>query len=126
MIDEEVCASVERSYNKHSTLNTHAKTKPKNKGTNACVVQRVGDIGKWAPPGVPGDALTAVNTEWGCFGSRLLPRVQEDLDLDAASGPQKGQMLVEKLMSGLYLGECARRVLLTLALRGGLFGAAGA
>ena len=31
-------------------------------------------------------------------------------------------MLVEKLMSGLYMGECARRVLLTFAQEEQLFG----
>jgi hexokinase len=33
-------------------------------------------------------------------------------------------MLIEKLMSGLYLGECARRHLLTFSRRAGLFGPA--
>jgi hexokinase len=60
-------------------------------GTNACIVEKVSDIAKWRPKGVAGDALTAINTEWGCYGSDLLPRVAEDMELDAASGAQKGE-----------------------------------
>lgn len=53
---------------------------------------QVSDIAKWRPKGVTGDTLTAINTEWGCYGSDLLPRVAEDLELDAASGAQKGEL----------------------------------
>lgn len=66
--------------------------------------------------------LTALNTEWGCYGSALLPFTPEDVAMDAASGCQKGTMLVEKMMSGLWLGEVARRVLLTFAEKASLFG----
>jgi hexokinase len=31
-------------------------------------------------------------------------------------------MLIEKLMSGLYMGDCARRLLLSFAQRASLFG----
>ncbi|KAF8070974.1 HXK1 [Scenedesmus sp. PABB004] len=91
-------------------------------GTNACIVDKVSKMPKWRPKGVPGETRTAINTEWGCYGSALLPRVKEDLELDAASGPQQGRMLVEKLMSGLYMGDCARRLLLSFAQRADLFG----
>ncbi len=37
------------------------------------------------------NTLTVINTEWGCYSSNLLPRVEEDLELDAASGPQAGE-----------------------------------
>jgi hypothetical protein len=45
---------------------------------------------KWHPKGVSPDTRTAINTEWGCYCSSLLPRCKEDLELDAASGPQQG------------------------------------
>lgn len=32
-----------------------------------------------------------------------------------------GRMLIEKLMSGLYMGECARRLLLSFARHASLF-----
>jgi hypothetical protein len=51
---------------------------------------QVSRIPKWQPKGITPDARTAINTEWGCYGSNLLPRVKEDLELDAASGPQQG------------------------------------
>ena len=42
------------------------------------------------------------------------------------SGPlcrcRAGKMLIEKLMSGLYMGDCARRLLLSFAQRASLFG----
>eukprot|EP00878_Enallax_costatus_P020038 GHUV01021167.1.p1 GENE.GHUV01021167.1~~GHUV01021167.1.p1 ORF type:complete len:457 (+),score=164.86 GHUV01021167.1:206-1576(+) len=91
-------------------------------GTNACIVDKVAHLRKWKAKGVDPETRTAINTEWGCYGSNLLPRVKEDLELDAASGPQQGRMLIEKLMSGLYMGDCARRVLLSFAQRTQLFG----
>jgi hexokinase len=71
------------------------------------------------------DLMTAINTEWGCYGSPLLPSTPEDAAMDAASGCQKGTMLMEKMMSGLWLGEIARRILLTFAERAALFGPGG-
>ncbi|KAF6256737.1 hexokinase [Scenedesmus sp. NREL 46B-D3] len=89
---------------------------------NLHVPKIVSKMPKWRAKGVDPETRTAINTEWGCYGSELLPRVKEDLELDAASGPQQGKMLVEKLMSGLYMGDCARRLLLSFAQRASLFG----
>jgi hypothetical protein len=52
---------------------------------------QVSKMPKWKVKGVDPDTRTAINTEWGCYGSELLPRVKEDLELDAASGPQQGE-----------------------------------
>eukprot|EP00879_Flechtneria_rotunda_P019548 GHRR01020535.1.p1 GENE.GHRR01020535.1~~GHRR01020535.1.p1 ORF type:complete len:376 (+),score=140.95 GHRR01020535.1:786-1913(+) len=90
-------------------------------GTNACIVEKVSHLSKWQPKGVSPETRTAINTEWGAYGSNLLPRCKEDLELDAASGPQQGIMLAEKLMSGLYMGDVARRLLLSFAQRTDLF-----
>lgn len=51
---------------------------------------QVSKLSKWRPKGVSGETRTAINTEWGCYGSNLLPRVKEDFELDAASGSQQG------------------------------------
>lgn len=120
---------------------------------------QVSKLSKWSPAGARPDTLTAINTEWGCYGSSLLPRTPEDLELDAASGSVKGGspgcvcgcvleegrggagahrscltppvfppphspglMLIEKLMSGLWMGDCARRHMLTFARKVQLFG----
>lgn len=52
---------------------------------------QVSRIPKWQPKGIALDTHTAINTEWGCYSSNMLPRVQEDLDLDAATGSLKGK-----------------------------------
>jgi hypothetical protein len=58
-----------------------------------CLMPRlqVSKMPKWKVKGVDPETRTAINTEWGCYGSELLPRVKEDLELDAASGPQQGE-----------------------------------
>ena len=45
--------------------------------------------------------------------------MQEDKELDAES-VRPGQMVFEKLVSGLYLGEIVRRVILTLVKQSGI------
>lgn len=92
-------------------------------GTNAAIVDKVGKLTKWHPKGVAPDTMTVINTEWGGYSSGLLPRVTEDIELDIASGVAKGTMLIEKLMSGLWMGDCTRRILLTFARRAQLLGA---
>lgn len=54
------------------------------------LLHKVSRIPKWQPKGVLPETRTAINTEWGCYCSNLLPRVKEDLELDAASGAQQG------------------------------------
>ncbi|KXZ50618.1 hypothetical protein GPECTOR_15g301 [Gonium pectorale] len=100
-------------------------------GTNACYVERLAALTKWRPPaaaaptaaaagaagggeGGRGEGRTAVNMEWGAFFSTKLPRCMEDLSVDAAS-PNPGKYMFEKLLSGMFLGEAARRILLSLA-----------
>ena len=55
-----------------------------------------------------------VNTEWPGFFSHVLPILNEDQEL-AAESDHPGQHCFEKLTSGLYLGEFARRILLRSA-----------
>ena len=52
-----------------------------------------------------------VNIEWPGFASKALPQLPEDRQLDAESS-DPGSQLFEKLTSGLYLGDIARRILL--------------
>lgn len=68
---------------------------------------QVSRIHKWQPKGISLDTHTAINTEWGCYGSSLLPRVKEDLELDAASGPQQGACCSSSVVVAvLYRAEC--------------------
>ncbi|XVF35966.1 hypothetical protein REPUB_Repub19eG0017600 [Reevesia pubescens] len=88
-------------------------------GTNACYVERMNAIpklhGEFSPSG-----RTIVNLEWGAF-SKGLPLTVFDRDMDAAS-INPGEQIFEKTISGMYLGEIARRALLNMAEEGSLFG----
>ena len=52
----------------------------------------------------------------GLRGQRGPARAQVDRELDAAT-PNAGEMMMEKMVSGMYMGEVARRLLLRLAVR---------
>lgn len=90
-------------------------------GTNACYVENASRV-KTLPQGHKSDTnLMCINTEWGNFNAPCLPRLEEDLALDAASS-NPGEMVFEKLVSGMYMGEVACRIMLKLAREGSLFG----
>ncbi len=76
---------------------------------------------KWPAQGIDPETQTLINMEWGAFRSSSLPRLPEDEALDAEF-PNTGQYWFEKMMSGMYLGDLARRVLLSLAQEVQLFG----
>ncbi|PRQ27199.1 putative phosphotransferase with an alcohol group as acceptor [Rosa chinensis] len=87
-------------------------------GTNACYVERVDAIPKLQDHASSGS--TIINTEWGAF-SKGLPLTEFDRDMDAAS-INPGEQIFEKTISGMYLGEIVRRVLLKMAEADALFG----
>ncbi|XP_019433678.1 PREDICTED: hexokinase-2, chloroplastic-like [Lupinus angustifolius] len=88
-------------------------------GTNACYVEQTSAI-----PKLQGHASSSgemiISTEWGAF-SNGLPLTEFDREMDAAS-INPGEQIFEKTISGMYLGEIARRVLLKMAEVDGLFG----
>ncbi|KAI0475259.1 putative glucokinase [Xylariaceae sp. FL0804] len=94
-------------------------------GTNAAYVEKLAKITKvhhQAGFGAPcPEALMVVNTEWGCFDDEMavLPDTPWDQALDSASQDPGSQML-EKRVSGLYLGELLRLCVLQLHGTGGL------
>ncbi|GKD98414.1 hexokinase [Tanacetum coccineum] len=53
--------------------------------------------------------------EWGNFQSPHLPLTEYDESLDASSKNPKKQIVFEKMISGMYLGEIVRLVLLKMA-----------
>ncbi|XP_050439041.1 hexokinase type 2-like [Adelges cooleyi] len=84
-------------------------------GTNCCYVERVGAVGLYA--GDPGKKQMVINLEWGSFGDNgelegLVTKY--DLEVDAGSVNPK-QQLFEKMVSGMYLGETFRLLLLDMA-----------
>ncbi|KAK7837050.1 hexokinase-3, partial [Quercus suber] len=54
-----------------------------------------------------------VNMEWGNFWSSHLPRTSYDIELDADS-PNPNDQGFEKMISGMYLGDIVRRVILRM------------
>uniref|UniRef100_A0A8C7B185 hexokinase n=1 Tax=Neovison vison TaxID=452646 RepID=A0A8C7B185_NEOVI len=89
-------------------------------GTNACYMEDMNNIDL-----VEGDeGRMCINTEWGAFGddgSLEDIRTEFDRELDLGS-LNPGKQLFEKMISGLYLGELVRIILLKMARAGLLFG----
>lgn len=86
-------------------------------GTNACYIEELSDIPKWQGPRTPSGRMI-VNIEWGNFDK--LRVTSYDRKLDSASD-RPGQQILEKVVSGMYLGEIARLVLKNL-LKGKIHG----
>ena len=105
-------------------------------GTNAAYVERAravpgaryAALGTTRPAGERADGVMVVNMEWGGFASfnppclAALPIVQADRDLDRES-LNPGEQVFEKVVSGMYLGQCVRRTVLQVAEEGGFVGA---
>ncbi|KAG6388520.1 hypothetical protein SASPL_149948 [Salvia splendens] len=89
-------------------------------GSNAAYVERAQAIPKWHGP-LPKSGEMAINMEWGNFRSSHLPLTEYDNAMDADS-LNPGEQIFEKLISGMYLGEILRRVLLRLAEEACFFG----
>eukprot|EP01114_Cavostelium_apophysatum_P008776 TRINITY_DN2154_c0_g1_i1.p1 TRINITY_DN2154_c0_g1~~TRINITY_DN2154_c0_g1_i1.p1 ORF type:complete len:479 (-),score=101.45 TRINITY_DN2154_c0_g1_i1:69-1505(-) len=90
-------------------------------GSNGCYIESVRNITKFQSDTKLSSMI--INMEWGGFGdySKCLPLTREDRLLDAASlNPSK--QLFEKMISGMYLGEIVRLVLLGLIDNGQLTG----
>ncbi|PWY81641.1 actin-like ATPase domain-containing protein [Aspergillus sclerotioniger CBS 115572] len=83
-------------------------------GTNAAYVEKLSNVSRFSGESKP-DEIMVVNTEWGCFDDQMevLPRTSFDDELDEASADPGIQML-EKRVSGLYLGELLRLVIFKL------------
>uniref|UniRef100_A0A673TUC4 Hexokinase-3 n=2 Tax=Suricata suricatta TaxID=37032 RepID=A0A673TUC4_SURSU len=88
-------------------------------GTNACYMEELRNVA-----GVAGDyGHMCINMEWGAFGddgSLGLLRTSFDANVDQAS-INPGKQSFEKMISGMYLGEIVRHILLHLTSLGVLF-----
>lgn len=88
-------------------------------GCNGAYYDIVGDIPKLEGK-VPDDILPtdpmAINCEYGAFDNEhlVLPRTKYDLIIDEQS-PRPGQQSFEKMISGYYLGEVLRLILVEFA-----------
>ncbi|KAI0500152.1 hypothetical protein KFK09_018361 [Dendrobium nobile] len=88
-------------------------------GTNACYIERNDAIPKLQLP-AGGTRNMIISTEWGAFTTDL-PLTEFDKDMDSES-INPGEQIFEKTISGMYLGEIVRRVLLKMASFSSLFG----
>ncbi|KAK2837673.1 hypothetical protein Q5P01_014885 [Channa striata] len=82
-------------------------------GTNACYMEQMRNIEV-----LDGDeGQMCVNTEWGAFGDDgALEDLRTDIDREIDSGSlNPGKQLFEKMISGLYMGELVRLILVRMA-----------
>ncbi|MBI5144432.1 MAG: hexokinase [Candidatus Omnitrophica bacterium] len=76
-------------------------------GTNACYLEELSNISKWHGYRTSSGRMI-VNIEWGNFDS--LPMTSYDGQVDRTSD-RTGQQTLEKMVSGMYLGEITRLIL---------------
>ncbi|KAG5840469.1 hypothetical protein ANANG_G00189150 [Anguilla anguilla] len=88
-------------------------------GTNACYMEEMRHLEL-----VEGDeGRMCVNTEWGAFGDDgSLEDLRTDFDRDIDAGSlNPGKQLFEKMISGMYMGELVRLILVKMTKEGLLF-----
>ncbi|ODV89942.1 hypothetical protein CANCADRAFT_43637 [Tortispora caseinolytica NRRL Y-17796] len=89
-------------------------------GTNGAYLERISRITKLDSESVAStDEYMVVNTEWGGFDNdlKVLPSTKYDNQLDQLS-PNPGYQMFEKRISGMFLGELLRLVLVDLRKSG--------
>lgn len=91
-------------------------------GSNASYMEQVKYIPKIDHLNLPPDLPMAINCEWGAFDNEhlVLPRTKYDIQLDLES-TVPGQQTFEKMVSGFYLGEILRQIILDLYKKGLFF-----
>ncbi|KAJ6141974.1 hypothetical protein N7497_011073 [Penicillium chrysogenum] len=91
-------------------------------GCNAAYMEDCRLIPKLRGSGLPEDATVIINTEYGAFDSerKVLPLTPFDRQLDDESA-HPGRQIYEKMISGLYIGETLRLVMLRMHEEGMLF-----
>ncbi|PKU32338.1 hexokinase-1 [Limosa lapponica baueri] len=88
-------------------------------GTNACYMEEMRHIDL-----VEGDeGRMCINTEWGAFGDDgSLEDIRTEFDREIDRGSlNPGKQLFEKMVSGMYMGELVRLILVKMAKEGLLF-----
>jgi len=89
-------------------------------GTNACYLEEMDKI-ETIPEG--GSDHMIVNTEWGAFGNQgeldfILTKWDREVDRLSVN---PGKQIFEKMISGMYMGEVVRQVLVDLYNEGLIF-----
>lgn len=94
-------------------------------GSNACYVERTENVDLFN--GTKSKPYVIINTEWGAFGddgSLEFIRTVYDREIDENS-INPGKQLFEKMISGMYMGEIVRLILVNLTKNGLLFNGTG-
>lgn len=81
-------------------------------GTNACYVEEISKIKKW-PQHKKAKGQMIINIEWGNFNK--VPLTAYDKELNSFS-ENPGEQILEKMVSGMYLGEIARLIIMDLIM----------
>ncbi|ESQ53299.1 hypothetical protein EUTSA_v10027262mg [Eutrema salsugineum] len=89
-------------------------------GTNAAYIEQAHEVSR-LKSAIPQAQEIVISTEWADFRSCHLPVTEFDAALDAES-LNPGSRVFEKMVSGGYLGEIVRRVLLRMSEESALFG----
>ena len=91
-------------------------------GTNACYLEDIDNVGTWdGDHNEPKHVI--INTEWGAFGNQgeldfILTKWDREVDRESIN---PGKQLFEKMISGMYMGEVVRQVLVDLIEEGLIF-----
>ncbi|XP_039632726.1 hexokinase-2-like [Perca fluviatilis] len=82
-------------------------------GTNACYMEEIKNMKRVAGE----DGQMCINTEWGGFGDDgSLKDIQTEFDVEVdKTSDNRGVHIFEKMISGMYLGEIVRLLLVRLA-----------
>lgn len=96
-------------------------------GTNGCYMEPLDEIKKLDPEVVKafkaqGATHMVINTEWGSFdnGLKYLPNSIYDQNIDKVSA-NPGYHMFEKRVSGMFMGEILRQVLVEIHAAGDIF-----
>lgn len=91
-------------------------------GTNAAYMEECKFVPKLEEYGLPEDAKVIINTEYGAFDNdrQILPFNPFDHQIDSES-LRPGSQLYEKMVSGLYIGEMLRLIMVKHHEEGKLF-----
>ncbi|CAF1104645.1 unnamed protein product [Rotaria sordida] len=91
-------------------------------GTNACYIESLDKVGTWNG-NYDEPKQVIINTEWGAFGDNgclnfIRTKYDEEIDVSSIN---PGKQIFEKMISGMYIGEIVRLIILDLVQQELLF-----
>ncbi|KAI8121832.1 Hexokinase-1 [Lucilia cuprina] len=92
-------------------------------GSNACYLEQIKNIDTFEPEPNNRVPTMIINCEWGAFGDKgclEFVRTKYDRQIDETTH-NRGRQIFEKMLSGMYLGELVRLIMLDCCKAGALF-----